>query len=58
MRFFPPFSLAENGGFVCTQRKVSEAECAAISYLNAAVTLWFYTPDGKVSEIGFLFVVQ
>lgn len=28
-----------NGGFVCTQYKVSETKSAAISYLNAAVML-------------------
>lgn len=37
-----PFS-GGNGGFVCTQYKVSETKSAAIPYLNAAVTLHFYT---------------
>lgn len=37
-----------NSGFVCTQYKVFETQSAAISYLNAAVTLWFYTRFGKL----------
>lgn len=36
-----------NGAFVCTQYKVSETKSAAISYLNAAVTLQFLHPARK-----------
>lgn len=39
-----------NRGFVCTQYKVSETKSAAISYLNAAVTLQFLHPVWKVGD--------
>jgi len=42
-----------NGGFVCTQYKVSETKSAAISYLNAAVTLYFSVSVWKVGGASF-----
>lgn len=44
----PSLFSGGNGGFVCTHYKVSETKSAAISYLNAAVTLQFYTRFGKL----------
>lgn len=43
-----------NGGFVCIQYKVSETKSAAISYLNAAVTLQFLHPFWKVGDVASL----
>lgn len=45
-----PLFSGGNGGFVCTQYKVSETKSAAISYLNAAVTLQFLHPVWKVGD--------